>query len=69
VKIDAIAVVRNPKRRRLVEALAFPKNEFKGSCAALKTLCRSSEAPNPAAEPESRKYDIICPTKEPNVTQ
>lgn len=67
MKIEAIAVVRNPKRRRLVEALAFPKNEFKGNSPALKILCRSSEAPNPAAEPESRKYDIICPIKEPNV--
>ena len=64
-----MAVVRNPNRRRLAEALAFPKNEFKGSSFALKNLCKSSEAPNPAAEPESRKYDIICPTKEPNVTQ
>ena len=67
MKIDAIAVVRNPKRRRLVEALAFSKNEFKGSSPAFKILCRSCEAPNPAAEPESRKYDIICPIKEPNV--
>jgi hypothetical protein len=48
----------NPNRRRLADALAFPKNEFKGRFAALKTLWRSSEAPNPAAEPESKKYDV-----------
>jgi hypothetical protein len=57
----------NPNRRKLAEALAFPKNEFKGSSSALKILWRSSVAPNPAAEPESRKYDIICPKKKWNV--
>jgi hypothetical protein len=31
VKIDAMAVAMNPNRRRLAEALAFPKNEIKGS--------------------------------------
>jgi hypothetical protein len=38
VKIDAMAVAMNPNRRRLADALAFPKNEFKGRFAALKTL-------------------------------
>jgi hypothetical protein len=27
VKIDAMAAAMNPNRRRLAEALAFPKNE------------------------------------------
>lgn len=61
MKIDPITVNTNPIRRRLAEALAFPKKEFKGTSLALKILCRSSDAPNPAAEPETRKYDIICP--------
>jgi hypothetical protein len=38
VKIDAMAVAMNPNRRRLADASAFPKNEFKGRFAALKTL-------------------------------
>lgn len=58
-----MAVNRNPIRRRLAEALAFSKKEFKGKSDSLMALCRSSEAPNPAAEPESRKYDKICPRK------
>lgn len=58
-----MAVNRNPIRRRPAEALPFSKNEFKGKSCALKSLCISSEAPNPAAEPESRKYEIICPRK------
>jgi hypothetical protein len=63
VKIDAMAVAMNPNRRRLAEALAFPKNEFKRRSSALEIVRRSSVAPNPAAEPESKKYDIICPKK------
>jgi hypothetical protein len=53
-------VAMNPNRRKLAEALAFPKNE---SSISPENLWRSSEAPNPAAEPESKKYDIICPKK------
>jgi hypothetical protein len=38
VKTDAMAVAMNPNRRKLAEALAFPKNEFRGGSSALKIL-------------------------------
>ena len=58
-----MAVNRNPMRRRPAEAFAFAKNELKGSS---NNVCRFSEAPNPAAEPEIRRNDIICRRKEHN---
>ena len=62
-----MAMHTNPIRRRLAEAFAFSKKELKGSSSPdLRSLCISSEAPNPAAEPEIRRNDIICPRKEHN---
>jgi len=55
VKVEAMAVNKNPIRRRLAEACALSVNELEGS-----PLRNSTVKPNPAAEPEISKYDIIC---------
>jgi len=54
VKVEAMAVNKNPMRRRLAEAFALSVNELEGT-----PLPNSTVKPNPAAEPEIIKYDII----------
>ena len=56
VKVDAMAVSKNPISRRLAEAFAFSIKEFEGT-----PLPSSTVTPNPAAEPEIKRYDMICP--------
>lgn len=58
MKVDAMAVNKNPIKRRLAEAFAFLINESEAT-----PLLYSTVKPNPAAEPESIKYDMICPLK------
>jgi len=58
VKVDAMAVNKNAIRRRLAEACALSVKELEGA-----PLRNSTVKPNPAAEPEIRKYDMICPCK------
>jgi len=53
-----MAVNRNPIRRRLAEACALSVNELEGA-----PLRNSTVKPNPADEPEIRKYDMICSCK------
>jgi len=58
VKVDAMAVNKNAMRRRLAEAFALSVKELEGT-----PLPNSMVKPNPAAEPEIMKYDMICPYK------
>lgn len=58
VIVDAMAVNTNPIRRRLAAAFALSINELEGT-----PLPNSTVKPNPAAEPEIMKYDIICSYK------
>lgn len=63
MKIDVVAVNMNAIRRMIAEASAFSKNEFKTGFSNFMMFCKSPEAPNPEAEPETRRYDTICKLK------